>query len=148
MGFAVVVVLIMPPSDAIGPTWVRTSFWISERSWASSSVLEEELRTKAKGSCPFKLSGIPTTHASVNWGWEVIACSSVPGRVLGQFGSNSNCRDENGEDRKQGSGRWKELEGDFVKRKKDFCHPPPGVGKKNGGQRPEAYLCLSDEQPR
>lgn len=78
MGLALDFVRIMPPSEAMAPTWVRTSFWTSARSWVSSSWHEGEVSTKAKGKAPLRASGMGTTQASDTFGWDVIACSSVP----------------------------------------------------------------------
>jgi hypothetical protein len=74
---------IMPPRDAIAPICMRTSFWTSPNSssegTADSGWSAVESVTNAKGRCPFRASGMPTTQHSAIVGWEEIACSIEPG---------------------------------------------------------------------
>ena len=72
----------MPPSEAMAPIWVRTSFWTSPKS-SSEGTAEGgwsavDRVTKAKGRWPFRASGMPTTQHSAIVGWEEMACSMEP----------------------------------------------------------------------
>ena len=69
---------ITPPIVAIGPTAARTRELIEDKSSLSGiGSAEDERATKAKGTCPFKWSGLGMTHASVIDGCDEMACSSA-----------------------------------------------------------------------